>query len=633
MTLLIFANILGLSVIRKLTTFLVVILNGYIWNIILLSIIKKQIFIEEYLWIQIHDFVAEMHIIGDFLALSMSLLVTTITSCIIIYSLDYIKEDPALIRFVSYLFLFLFSMLLMVTAGNYIQFFVGWEYVGLTSYLLINFWFTRNDANRGALKAIIYNRVGDVSFLCAICYIYLLYGTFNFSIVFTIIPTVYNLDNTLENFSNIRAIDIEIVALFLLVAAAAKSAQLFLHSWLVDAMEGPTPVSALLHSATMVTAGIFLILRSNTIFSYSPSIMTTIILLGTLTMLVSSFIALTQNDIKRIVAFSTCSQLGLMMVSAGFGCYIATYFHLITHAFFKSALFLSCGIIIHSLQDEQDIRKMGKLILFAPMIYTGTLICSLSLIGVPMLGGYFSKDLILETLFTTHSQYAAVIFFLGCFGALLTTVYSIRFIYLIFLYKKSFGKNTIKNQNLVQIPPKMLYPFYILIGLSMVSGYILEKIFSNTTILFANNLTMNSTTEIFDSEFEITNVFKAMPLMFTILALIIIGLNLYISNIIYTIKLYYYKIFILSAKKYFFDSFYNKMITKPVLIGAYQIFYKLVDKGFLEYFGPTGIFHRIVAFKNNTDYLHNSYNVTYILLLSYYCTIMLFTLVYFSTYF
>jgi NADH-ubiquinone oxidoreductase chain 5 len=622
-----FGNILGKRLITTLALFFVVIQNLLIWSALIRVILTKQLLVENWPWLQVHNIIFEISAVGDFLALSMSLLVITITSCIIIYSLDYIKEDPSFIRFISYLFLFLFSMLFMINAGNYIQFFIGWEYVGLTSYLLINFWYTRNEANKGGLKAIIYNRIGDIAFLCALAYMYIIFGTFKFSIIFSVIPDTLNL--YLFNLGFIKFNSIDIIALLLMFAAMAKSAQLFLHSWLVDAMEGPTPVSALLHSATMVTAGIFLLLRSNKIYSYSPNISIILILIGTITMFISSIVALSQNDIKRVVAFSTCSQLGLMMISLGFHCFTATYFHLITHAFFKSALFLSCGILIHGLYDEQDIRRMGKLINFFPTIYLGTIICSLSLMGFPMLSGFFSKDFILESIYVTYTKDAFIIFLLGCLGALLTAGYGIRFIYLIFFNNDIFSKNKIQSSQLVVIPRKMVYPFYFLTLLAIIIGYFLENIFSSSTLLWNNIIVFNYNAEHYDNEFELTLLVKFLPLVTTILGILCVFYFLKKnSDLLYHLKIYYYKIYVLLSKKFFFDFLYNIFLTKSVLQFSYEICYKLLDKGFLEKLGPFGTNTFIKQTQNNIRHLHNGYIVTYMLLILYYSSLVALCLVF-----
>jgi NADH-ubiquinone oxidoreductase chain 5 len=610
-------NILGKKIMTKIAMISVILLNLCLWLIFVKNIFVKKIFLEKLNWIQINDITINFLFVGDSLSLSMALLVSTITGLIITYSLAYLNEDPCIIRFIAYLFLFLFSMLLMVTAGNYIQFFIGWEYVGIASYLLINYWYTRNEANKGALKAVIYNRIGDVFFLLALAILWLNFRSFDFAIIFTLIP--FFVEEYISVFGlNLKYIDI--LALFLFLAASAKSAQLFFHNWLVDAMEGPTPVSALLHSATMVTAGIYLILRSSRIFMYSNNISILMLVVGALTMIISSLIALFQNDIKRIVAFSTCSQLGLMMLSAGFHCYNATYFHLVTHAFFKSALFLSCGIIIHALKDEQDIRNMGVVAKFMPSVYICTLISSFSLMGFPMLAGFYSKDFLLESVSSSFEKFAFIVFLLGSFAAGLTTLYSFRFLFLIFFNKaNNYNKNLLASSVIVHLSYKMTIPFYILSFFAIIIGYFFKELFTISSLsIWGDIFAVPFYTEIYDVETEISSFYKTLPLFMTIIAAILIYLFYKFTRLQYTFILYFYKTYVLLSRKMFFDYLYHYFIVTAILKGGYHLFYKTIDKGFLEYIGPYGIFSLCKFTYKQIRNLHNGYIITYIFLILFY---------------
>ena len=329
----------------------------------------------------------------DSLTCIMLLVVTFISTLVHLYSIEYMAHDPHLPRFMSYLSLFTFFMLILVTGNNFLQMFVGWEGVGLSSYLLINFWFTRIQANKSAIKAMLVNRVGDFFILLGLFSIYYVFNSLDYDIVFSLVPLVTDLKLLFINFE-ISAIDL--ICLFLFLGAMGKSAQLGLHTWLPDAMEGPTPVSALIHAATMVTAGVFLLARCSYLFEFSPFVLNLIMFIGASTAFFASTTGLFQNDIKKVIAYSTCSQLGYMMIACGTSGYAAGMFHLTNHAFFKALLFLSAGSIIHALADEQDMRKMGGLLKFLPFTYSMMFIGSLSLMGFPFLTGFYSKDLILE---------------------------------------------------------------------------------------------------------------------------------------------------------------------------------------------------------------------------------------------
>ena len=335
-----------------------------------------------------------------------------------IYSIGYMSHDPHKPRFMAYLSLFTFAMLTLVTSDNFLQLFFGWEGVGLCSYFLIGFWFKKNSANSAAIKAFIVNRVGDFGFALGIFLIFYLFGTVNYTEVFQNVSIYTNTD---LDFLGLNLNSIDLVCILLFIGAMGKSAQFFLHTWLPDAMEGPTPVSALIHAATMVTAGVFLVVRCSPIYEYSEFALSIITIIGMTTALFAASIALVQDDIKKIIAYSTCSQLGYMFFAAGVGAYNVAMFHLFTHAFFKALLFLGAGSVIHAFNNEQNINKMGGVRNKLPITYVLMLIGTLALTGFPLLSGFYSKDAIIEFAYLKGSSLGYYAASIGIFTALLTS--------------------------------------------------------------------------------------------------------------------------------------------------------------------------------------------------------------------
>ncbi|MDX1541646.1 MAG: NADH-quinone oxidoreductase subunit L, partial [Geminicoccaceae bacterium] len=380
-------------------------------------------------WIQSGTFEADWVLRVDPLAAIMMFTVSTVSALIHVYSIGYMAHDPSIPRFMSYLSLFTFFMLILVTADNFLQLFFGWEGVGLVSYLLIGFWYTRPSANAAAIKAFLVNRVGDFGFMLGIATVYLVFDSVDFDTVFAAAPEVANTQIAIFG-GTFDTLTVACILLF--IGAMGKSAQLGLHTWLPDAMEGPTPVSALIHAATMVTAGVFLVVRCSPLFEYSPFALGFVTFIGASTALFAATIGLVQNDIKRVIAYSTCSQLGYMFFAAGVSAYSAAIFHLYTHAFFKALLFLGAGSVIHAMSDEQDMRRMGGIWRRVPITYAVMWIGSLALAGIPFFAGYFSKDLILEAAWASHSAFASYAFLLGIVAATLTAFYSWRLLFMTF---------------------------------------------------------------------------------------------------------------------------------------------------------------------------------------------------------
>ncbi len=524
----------------------------------------------------------------DSLTAIMLCVVTSISTFVHLYSTSYMENDPHVIRFMSYLSLFTFFMLILVTANNFLQMFIGWEGVGVSSYLLINFWFTRIQANKAAIKAMLINRIGDFALLLAIFTIYFVFKTLDYSIVFSLAPLATGTKIIIAGFK-INVLDLSCILLFL--GAMGKSAQLGFHTWLPDAMEGPTPVSALIHAATMVTAGVFLIIRCSYLFEFSPLALNIIVLIGSCTAFFAATTGLFQNDLKKVIAYSTCSQLGYMIFACGLSSYEVGLFHLSNHAFFKALLFLGAGSIIHALSDEQDLRKMGGLKNILPFSYAIMLIGSLALIGFPFLAGFYSKDVILElsiAKFTTGGHFS---FFLGTLAAFCTAFYSTRVLFLVFLSKPNGNKKIIQNAHegswALTTPLFLLSFFSIFIGFlskDMLIGFGTDFWGSAIWVLPSNYL-------LTDVEFLAVTL-KILPLIFTITgALLAFCLYFFFSAEYFLLKKtgiykFFYNFF---NKKWFFDRIYTQGLTQNLLILGFNFFYVTVDRGLLEKFGPSGL--------------------------------------------
>jgi NADH-quinone oxidoreductase subunit L len=380
-------------------------------------------------WIDVGTFEVNWSLKLDTLSAVMIVVITTVSACVHVYSVGYMSEDPAKGRFMAYLSLFTFCMLMLVTADNLIQMYFGWEGVGLASYLLIGFWYEKPSANAAAIKAFVVNRVGDFGFALGIMGAFYLFDTVGLDAIFTAAPSF---KDATFNFLGYNVHALTTICLLLFVGAMGKSAQLGLHTWLPDAMEGPTPVSALIHAATMVTAGVFMVCRMSPMFELAPAALTVVTIIGGLTAIFAATVGLVQNDIKRVIAYSTCSQLGYMFFAAGVSAYGAAMFHLMTHAFFKALLFLGAGSVIHAMHHEQDMRKMGGIYKAIPITYTLMWIGSLALAGIPPFAGYFSKDMVLEAAYAAGSQAGYFAFILGLCAAFLTAFYSWRLLFMTF---------------------------------------------------------------------------------------------------------------------------------------------------------------------------------------------------------
>ncbi len=533
-------------------------------------------------WISSGSFVANWSINIDPLSSVMLVVITFVSALVHIYSIGYMSHDPHKPRFMSYLSLFTFSMMVLVVSDNFLQLFFGWEGVGLCSYLLIGFWYKKENANNAAIKAFIVNRIGDFGLAIGIFLIFFYFKTINFQEVFNLAPEFIEKKLVFFGFETTL---ITLICLFLFIGAMGKSAQFLLHTWLPDAMEGPTPVSALIHAATMVTAGVFLVVRCSPLFEFSEIALNLVTIVGMITAVFAASVALVQNDIKKIIAYSTCSQLGYMFFATGVGAYHVAMFHLFTHAFFKALLFLGSGSVIHAFKDEQDIRNMGGVRKKLPFTYVMMLIGTLALTGFPFLSGFYSKDAIIEFAYLRNSSlgnYAATI---GIFTAFLTSIYSWRLIFKTF--HGSYNNSKIPITETHESPFIMLGPLLLLAVGAIFSGYLFKEIFIG-----------HNSSDFWQSSIFFLNDIKHdnIPLWFLILTPILVVISIpisyyyFISNtkILEEFKNTNSPLYNFLLNKWYIDELYESIFVKPAKkIGSF--FWKQGDIGFIDRFGPDGI--------------------------------------------
>jgi len=566
----------SISAILSFFVFYKVISEGYSNNLIIST------------WISSGTLNANWSINIDALSSVMLVVVTLVSALVHIYSIGYMSQDPHKPRFMSYLSLFTFAMLTLVTSDNFIQLFFGWEGVGLCSYFLIGFWYKKESANAAAIKAFVVNRVGDFGFALGIFLIFYIFGTVNYKEVFDLVPQYsesFGMADSI-NFLGTKVNPINLICILLFIGAMGKSAQIFLHTWLPDAMEGPTPVSALIHAATMVTAGVFLVVRCSPIYEYSPFALNIITLVGMCTAFFAATIALVQTDIKKIIAYSTCSQLGYMFFAAGVGAYNVAMFHLFTHAFFKALLFLGSGSVIHSFKDEQDINLMGGVRKKLPYTYALMVIGTLALTGFPFLSGFYSKDAIIEFAFlrgNTVGMYAAII---GVFTALLTSIYSWRLIFKTF--HGNYNNSKISIDSMHESPLVMLIPLIILAIGAIFAGILFKGLFIGHDISyeFWGNSIM------FLEPLSIAHP----PIWFIFLTPALVVFSIPISfylfvknkNIVFEIIEMNKPLYLFLKNKWYFDELYDYIFVNPFKkIGSFL--WKKIDVSVIDKFGPDGI--------------------------------------------
>ena len=524
----------------------------------------------------------------DTLSAVMVMTVTTVSTLIHIYACGYMSHDDSQPRFMAYLSLFTFAMLMLVTADNLVQLFFGWEGVGLVSYLLIGFWFKKPSACAAAIKAFIVNRVGDFGFLLGIFAVYYIFDAVSFDVIF---GAAAGKADAQVAFFGIHAHALTITCLLLFVGAIGKSAQLFLHTWLPDAMEGPTPVSALIHAATMVTAGVFLVARMSPLFEYAPDALTVVTIIGAFTAFFAATIGCVQNDIKRVIAFSTCSQLGYMFFACGVSAYQAGVFHLMTHAWFKALLFLGAGSVIHAMSNEQDIRKMGGIWRLIPVTFAVMVIGNLAITGIPFFAGYWSKDMILEAAYSANTGVGNYAFFLGISAAFLTSFYSWRLIFLTFFGTPRADHHTMDHVH--ESPPVMTVPL---------GGLALGAIFAGW--LGFEHFVGEERAEFWRGAIAVLpahdSIAKAhaehMPFLVGQLPLIVGLAGLALAYFMYIrrpelpgrLASAFPGVYQFLLNKWYFDELYDFLFVRPAFrIGRF--FWKRGDAGIIDRFGPDGI--------------------------------------------
>ncbi|MFK7839165.1 MAG: NADH-quinone oxidoreductase subunit L [Bdellovibrionales bacterium] len=582
-------------------------------------------------WIVSGDFNVSWALRIDTLSVVMMCVINIVSACVHVYSLGYMSHDNARGRFMAYLSLFTFAMLMLVTADNLLQLFFGWEGVGLASYLLIGFWNHKHSANAAAQKAFIVNRVGDFGFALGIMVIFVVFGTIQFDEIFAAVP-----DKADMNFSFLGSEfhALTLIGLLLFVGAIGKSAQLGLHTWLPDAMEGPTPVSALIHAATMVTAGVFLVARMSPLYEFAPDALQVVAIVGASTAFIAATIGLTQFDIKRVIAFSTMSQLGYMFFALGVSAYSAAMFHLMTHAFFKALLFLGAGSVIHAMSDEQDMRKMGGVYKKIPMTYAFMWIGSLALAGIPPFAGFYSKDMVLEAAWADQSAWGHYAYWMGIAAALMTAFYSFRLIFMTFHGKPRASEKVMSHVH--ESGAAMLAPLMVLATGAVLAGFVFYQSFVGSsehhpakhhaeknishkvthgddhkkdahhsddeiihsaegTAIWAkeafwqDSLFVKPENDTVEAGHHVPKWVKKLPLVMGILGIFGAWLA-YIKfpNIPVRARENFSWLHALSYNKYFFDEIYDKVFVKNAWrVGRF--FWKFGDQKTIDRFGPDGI--------------------------------------------
>ena len=542
----------------------------------------------------------------DTLSAVMVMTVTTVSTLIHVYACGYMSHDDSQPRFMAYLSLFTFAMLMLVTADNLVQLFFGWEGVGLVSYLLIGFWFKKPTANAAAIKAFIVNRVGDFGFLLGIFAVYFLFDAVSFDVIFGAVEGKAAAEVT---FFGIHAHALTITCLLLFIGAMGKSAQLFLHTWLPDAMEGPTPVSALIHAATMVTAGVFLVARMSPLFEYAPTALAVVTVIGASTAFFAATIGCVQNDIKRIIAFSTCSQLGYMFFACGVSAYQAGVFHLTTHAWFKALLFLGAGSVIHAMSNEQDIRKMGGIWRLIPVTFAVMVIGNLAITGIPFFAGYYSKDMVLEAAHAANTWVGNYAFTLGITAAFLTSFYSWRLIFLTFFGKPRADHHTMDHIH--ESPPIMTVPLGLLALGAIFAGMIGYEHFVGEGRLefWRDSILVLSSHDSIEAvhHHHPSFLIKYLPLIVSLAGLGLAYL-MYIRRPELPARLAaaFPGVYQFLLNKWYFDELYDFLFVKNAFrLGRF--FWKRGDTGVIDRFGPDGISAMTGVFAKRLGFVQSGY--------------------------
>jgi NADH-quinone oxidoreductase subunit L len=535
-------------------------------------------------WIHVEFFNVSWGLQLDSLSFVMMAVVTLVSFMVHVYSIGYMKGDPGVARFMSYLSLFTFFMLMLVTAPNLLQMFFGWEGVGLCSYLLIGYWYDRETANAAAIKAFLVNRIGDVGFVLGILTIFVLFGTVDFSALFELMEE-HQKDSFV--FFGVSFHALTLASMLLFIGAMGKSAQIGLHTWLPDAMEGPTPVSALIHAATMVTAGVFMVVRLSPLLEYAPLAREFITIIGAVTALMAATIACVQNDIKRIIAYSTCSQLGYMFMAVGLSGYSAAMFHLTTHAFFKALLFLGAGSVIHAMSDEQNIQKMGGIWKFIPVTYVIMWIGSFALAGIPFFAGFYSKDMIIEIDWVSQLPVGKIAYVFGLSAAILTAFYSWRLLILTF-HGKPRADDAVMS-HIHESPLTMLFPLFILAVGSLFSGYWLDYLFvGEKSTFWGSAIFVLPQDEVIQAAHHVPNWIHWSP---TLAAFFGIGLAYFMYQFAKAwpekLSLRFKGVYTFLYNKWYFDELYGRLFVNPSFkLG--KTLWEEGDQEVIDGLGPNG---------------------------------------------
>ncbi len=554
-------------------------------------------------WIYVGDLKIDWALRIDTMTVIMLIVVTTVSSLVHLYSIGYMHEDPSRQRFFAYLSLFTFAMLMLVTADNLVQLFFGWEGVGLASYLLIGFWYEKPSANAAAMKAFVVNRVGDFGFMLGIFAVFVMTGAVNFDTVFAQAPS---LAGKTINFLGHHWDAPTVIALLLFIGAMGKSAQFLLHTWLPDAMEGPTPVSALIHAATMVTAGVFMVARMSPLFELSPTALDVVTIVGATTAMFAATIALVQNDIKKVIAYSTCSQLGYMFVAMGSGAYSIGMFHLLTHAFFKALLFLGAGSVIHAMHHEQDMRHMGGLYKKIPFTYGAMMIGTLAITGFPFLAGYYSKDAIIEAAYASHSHFSVYAYWMTVLAAGLTSFYSWRLVFLTF---HGHAHDHHHYEAAHESPLVMTIPLAVLSFGAVFAGMAFYGIFVGHGVeeFFRHSIFMGKENHILHAMHEIPGwaAYAATGMM----ALgFLVAYWFYVVDRTLPVRLAQSQdaLYQFLLNKWYFDEIYNFLFVRPALwVG--RTLWKKGDGMLIDGFGPDGVSARVLDVTGQVVRLQTGY--------------------------
>ena len=618
------SNLINKKILVYISTFNIF-LATFISFLLIKEIVNTNYTFEIYLfhWLSSGNLISNWTINIDFLTSTMILIVNLISALVQFYSLGYMREDKSIARFFCYLNLFSFFMLILVTSGNLLQLYFGWEGVGLCSYLLISFWFYKKSASNASLKAFIVNRVGDMFFILGIILIYLTFNSITFTNIFS---NLNSYEGIKYNFLFFDVDVINIICLFLILGAMGKSAQIGFHTWLPDAMEAPTPVSALIHAATMVTAGVFLICKMSFFFNNSIFASNFIILIGSITAIFAASVALTHNDIKKIIAYSTCSQLGFMFIAAGFSLYNLAIFHLVIHAFFKSLLFLGAGSVIHSLNHQQNIKKMGKLWKKLPLTYIVMIIGSLALSGIPFFSGYYSKELIINSGLSSDLFLSRYVYFISIITVLLTSAYSFRLIYHVFHGPLKFSNtqyNKIKETSFYILSPLLLLGF-----LAIFSGYFLKDFFINDKYA---HLWVNANVENLSHIYlhQKNYLINFIPTIFAFLGIILIFyIYFFKQNLILLLKKKFNLIYQFLLNKWYFDEFYNYLFVKNI-INLSENLWKKIDIGLIDRLGPNAIALSIKNISKFFSTLQTGYIYHYVLTFAIGITLLISFIIFF----